>query len=238
MPTGTIRITVTTKRTKRNRLFVFSRICLSISAIAGLILGVYFAAISWRLQRLETQLEALVESVAASPADWRDLAAESAALTRWAQLDANAFSFAGRVYLFGGARMAETPREQIAATREAKRFLLRELRLRPQTASTWLNLSRAEYMLAPLGSAWREALLRAVSLNLRGKTVQLDLLEFRKIIERRTDLALQQRLDVELKQSLRDFPQETIVKASQLARREWVCDMPDLDPQLAELCSK
>lgn len=217
---------------------MLARVCLGALGVTGFVLGLYFALIGWRLHSLEAQLRVMEQSAAPSSSDWLTLAVDTAALTKWARFDANAFSCAGRVYLFGATRVAETPAEQIAATREAKRHFLRELRLRPQTSSTWLNLSRVEYTLAPLGPAWRETLLRAISLNLRGKTTQLDLLEFRKVIERRTDSELKQRLDLELAQLLRDFPQEAMLKASQLARREWVCDLPDLEAQLAELCSK
>jgi hypothetical protein len=67
----------------------------------------------------------------------------------------------------------------------------------------------------------------ALKLNLRGAQLQVDLLQFRRQIERHLEGELLREVQLSLAQGFKDRPDEMVRMAARLGRSDWLCvDLP------------
>ena len=185
--------------------------------------GLYVAWLSVATSRLENLLYAQASGELESRR-WNEVRSQASALANAAGWDAATLDLAGRVFLLD-AELASTPKTNIQALRKAQGYLERAAVQRPTWPYTRLNLARVAFALDAHGS-WQEQLKHALSLNLRGTFLQIDLLKFRRQLGLRLTGQLARAVEQNFVQALQDAPDEMVRAAVDLGRKEWACAQP------------
>jgi hypothetical protein len=194
---------------------------LALCALAGA--GVFITWLSLAVTDAERALDRL--AVEGSNADWVVAATKLqrvAALSTW---DASVQDLAARTWLLGAEKYAQTPSLSISRLRSARSYMRRAVTLRPNWPYSWLNLARIEFGLDRRG-VWQTTLQRALSLNLRGTFLQLDLLRFRLQLGSHLNGELARAVEASLARGVLDEPFPMIRAAFEIGRPEWACASP------------
>ena len=195
--------------------------------------GLYVAWLSVATSRLEKVLYEQASGVVDSRR-WSEARTQASVLANAAAWDGATLDLAGRVFLLD-AESAATPKTNIQALRKAQDYLEQAARQRPTWPYTRLNLARVAFALDAHGS-WKAQLEQALSLNLRGTFLQIDLLKFRRQLGLRLNGELARAVERNFEQALRDAPDEMVRAAVDLGRKEWACATP-ISRDVKALCA-
>jgi hypothetical protein len=196
---------------------------------AGLLIGLLVIAMSVSSNHTDTLLRAQLE--APDAVLWRSGAVEIDAAAAWQPWNADAQDSAARWYQIGAEFPDLAPAQRLQHWRRAETYLQRSAALRPHAAQTFFNLARVQFAIEPIPgvgkNSWRVALALALKLNLRGAQLQVDLLQFRRQIERHLEGELLREVQLSLAQGFKDRPDEMVRMAARLGRSDWLCvDLP------------
>lgn len=195
--------------------------------------GLYVAWLSVATSRLESLLYAQ-QSGELEARLWSAAKVQASVLANAAGWDAATLDLAGRVFVLE-AETAATPKAKIQALRKAQSYLERAAIQRPTWPYTRLNLARVAFALDAHGS-WQAELKHALSLNLRGTFLQIDLLKFRRQLGLRLTGELARAVEQNFVQALQDAPYEMVRAAVDLGRKEWACATP-INSYVKTLCA-
>lgn len=198
------------------------------------VLGALIAVAGFKERLLERDFVDLQRNFDADA--WAGVLTRSDALPSLTPWNADLHELSGRVHAFAAERVASSPRAQIMHLRAAEARFEHSVSWRPSGVFGWLNLADIRYQLNPQSEQWRLAFERAISLGVRGNSIQFRLLALRERFDSVRDPALLQAFEQALLLGLNDDAWPLLGYLSLRSRLQWACDLAKLPEQAATIC--